>query len=97
MGDTGSMAIGGTIAALAVITKTELLFLFLGGIFVYEFLSVFLQDYVGIQRIGKRLLFRAPAHHGFQHQGVAETKVVLRFWIVSFLLAILSIATLKLR
>jgi phospho-N-acetylmuramoyl-pentapeptide-transferase len=97
MGDTGSMAIGGTIASLAVITKTEMLFFLLGGIFVYEFLSVFIQDYVGIQRVGRRLLFRAPAHHAFQHQGVAETKVVLRFWIVSFLLAILSIATLKLR
>lgn len=97
MGDTGSMAIGGTLAALAVLTKTELLFLVAGGIFVYEFLSVFIQDYIGIKRIGRRLLLRAPAHHGFQHQGVAETKVVLRFWIVSFLLAALSIATLKLR
>ena len=97
MGDTGSMAIGGTIAALCVITKTELLFLIAGGIFVYEFLSVFIQDVVGINRVGRRLLLRAPAHHAFQHQGVAETKVVLRFWIVSFLLAVLSLATLKLR
>ncbi len=97
MGDTGSMAIGGTVAALAVLTKTELLFILLGGIFVYEFISVFIQDYIGIQRVGRRLLLRAPAHHSFQHQGVAETKVVLRFWIVSFLLALLSIATLKLR
>lgn len=97
MGDTGSMAIGGTIAALCVVTKTELLFLIAGGIFVYEFLSVFIQDVVGIRRIGRRLLLRAPAHHAFQHQGVAETKVVLRFWIVSFLLAVLSLATLKLR
>jgi phospho-N-acetylmuramoyl-pentapeptide-transferase len=97
MGDTGSMAIGGLTAALAVLTKTELLFLILGGIFVYEFVSVFIQDVVGIRRLGRRLLFRAPAHHAFQHQGVAETKVVLRFWIVSFLLALLSLATLKLR
>jgi len=97
MGDTGSMAIGGTLAAMAVLTKAELLFFLAGGIFVYEFLSVFIQDVIGIRRIGRRLLFRAPAHHGFQHQGIAETKVVLRFWIVSFLLAMLSIATLKLR
>ncbi len=97
MGDTGSMTIGGLVAALAIMTKTELLFLILGGIFVYEFISVFIQDYIGIQRLGKRLLFRAPAHHSFQHQGVAETKVVLRFWIVSFLLALVSLATLKLR
>ncbi|MEE2713462.1 MAG: phospho-N-acetylmuramoyl-pentapeptide-transferase [Planctomycetota bacterium] len=97
MGDTGSMAIGGTLAALCVVTKTELLFLIAGGVFVYEFLSVFIQDVIGIRRIGKRLLLRAPAHHAFQYQGVAETKVVLRFWIVSFLLAVLSLATLKLR
>lgn len=97
MGDTGSMAIGGTIAALCIITKTELLFLIAGGIFVYEFLSVFIQDVIGINRVGRRLLLRAPAHHAFQHQGVAETKVVLRFWIASFLLAVLSLATLKLR
>jgi phospho-N-acetylmuramoyl-pentapeptide-transferase len=97
MGDTGSMAIGGTLAALAVLTKAELLFFIAGGIFVYEFLSVFIQDVIGIRRIGRRLLFRAPAHHTFQHLGVAETKVVLRFWIVSLLLAVLSIATLKLR
>lgn len=95
MGDTGSLAIGGTCAAMAVLTKCELLFLLVGGVFVYEFLSVFIQDAIGIRRLGRRLLFRAPAHHAFQHQGIAETKVVLRFWIVSVLLAILGIATLK--
>ena len=97
MGDTGSMAIGGTIAALCVVPKTELLFLLAGGVFVYEFLSVFIQEVVGIRRLGRRLLLRAPAHYAFQYQGVAETKVVLRFWIVSFLLAVLSLATLKMR
>lgn len=97
MGDTGSMAIGGTVAALSILTKTELLFLILGGIFVYEFCSVFIQDYIGIGRIGRRLMMRAPAHHQFQHMGVAETKVVVRFWIVSFLLALISLATLKMR
>ena len=97
MGDTGSMMIGGTLAAMAVLTKAELLFLLAGGIFVVEFLSVFVQDYIGIRRIGRRLMFRAPFHHGFQHRGISETKVVLRFWIVSFVLAMLSIATLKLR
>lgn len=97
MGDTGSMAIGGTVAALSILTKTELLFIVLGGIFVYEFVSVAIQDYIGIGRIGRRLMMRAPAHHQFQHMGVAETKVVLRFWIVSFLFALLSLATLKLR
>jgi len=97
MGDTGSLSIGGFIAALCILTKTELLFVLAGGIFVYEFFSVFIQDAIGVRRVGRRLLLRAPAHHTFQHQGVAETKVVLRFWIVSFLLAVLSLATLKLR
>lgn len=97
MGDTGSMMLGGSLAALAVLTKTELLFILVGGVFVLEFFSVFIQDYVGIRRLGRRLLFRAPVHHGYQHRGIAETKVVLRFWIVSFLLALLGIATLKLR
>ncbi len=97
MGDTGSMAIGGTVAALSILTKSELLFIVLGGIFVYEFVSVLIQDYIGIGRVGRRLMMRAPAHHQFQHMGVAETKVVLRFWIVSFLFALISLATLKLR
>jgi phospho-N-acetylmuramoyl-pentapeptide-transferase len=94
MGDTGSMALGGTLAALAVLTKQELLFLVVGGIFVYEFLSVLIQDTIGVSRLGRRLFFRAPAHHSFQHQGVAETKVVLRFWIVSLIFALVSFGVL---
>ncbi len=97
MGDTGSQALGGTLGVVAVLTKQEMLFLLAGAIFVYEAFSVFWQDSVGIRHLGRRFFFRAPAHHSFQHQGVAETKVVLRFWIVSLLTAILSIATLKLR
>lgn len=94
MGDTGSMALGGTLAALAVLTKQEVLFLVVGGVFVYEFLSVMIQDGIGVNRIGRRLFFRAPAHHSFQFQGVAETKVVLRFWIVSLILALLALGAL---
>jgi phospho-N-acetylmuramoyl-pentapeptide-transferase len=97
MGDTGSMALGGSVGALAVLVKQELLFLIAGAIFVFEAFSVLIQDYVGIRWIGKRLFFRAPAHHGYQHRGIAEPKVVLRFWIVSILCAVMSIATLKLR
>lgn len=97
MGDTGALMLGGVLAAMAVLTKTELLFLIVGGVFVYEFLSVIVQDLLGIRFLGRRLLFRAPAHHGFQHRGVAETKVVLRFWVVSFVLALVSVATLKMR
>ena len=97
MGDTGSQTLGGTIAALAILSKQELLFLLAGGVFVFEALSVFVQDVIGIQTVGRRYWFRAPAHHGYQYRGVAETKVVLRFWIVSLLCAVLSAATLKLR
>lgn len=97
MGDTGSQALGGSLAAIAVLSKQEMLFLIAGGIFVFEAFSVLFQDFVGIRWLGRRFFFRAPAHHAFQHQGVAETKVVLRFWIVSLLCAVLSVATLKLR
>lgn len=97
LGDTGSMAIGGALAAMAVLAKAELLFFVAGGLFVYEFLSVLIQDYIGIKRLGRRLFLRAPAHHSWQHRGVSETKVVVRFWIVSFLLAVVSLAALKMR
>jgi phospho-N-acetylmuramoyl-pentapeptide-transferase len=97
MGDTGSQVLGGTIAALAILSKQELLFLLAGAIFVFEALSVFVQDCIGIKLVGRRFWFRAPAHHGYQYRGIAETKVVLRFWIISLLCAVLSVATLKLR
>lgn len=97
MGDTGSMALGGTIAALAALAKLELLFMIAGGIFVFEAFSVLLQDFLGIRLLGRRLFFRAPAHHGYQFRGLAETKVVLRFWLASILFTVLSLATLKLR
>lgn len=97
MGDTGSQVLGGTIAALAILSKQELLFLLAGGVFVFEALSVFIQDCIGIRFVGRRFWFRAPAHHTYQYRGLAETKVVLRFWIISLLCAVLSAATLKLR
>lgn len=91
MGDTGSLSLGGTLAALAVLTKQELLFLLLGAVFVLEFVSVLIQDTLGIARLGRRIFYRAPVHHSFQHQGVAETKVVLRFWIMSLLFALIAL------
>jgi phospho-N-acetylmuramoyl-pentapeptide-transferase len=93
MGDTGSLSLGGTLAALAVLTKQELLFLLLGAVFVLEFVSVLIQDGIGIARIGRRIFYRAPVHHSFQHQGIAETKVVLRFWIMSLLFALVALGT----
>ena len=93
MGDTGSLSLGGTLAALAVLTKQELLFLLLGAVFVLEFVSVLIQDTLGIARLGRRIFYRAPVHHSFQHQGIAETKVVLRFWIMSLLFALIALGT----
>jgi phospho-N-acetylmuramoyl-pentapeptide-transferase len=97
MGDTGSLAIGGCLATLSVLVKQEALFLLLGGLFVAEALTSQIQDKIGIQWLGRRLFYRAPLHHQLQHTGLAETKVVIRLWIVALILALVSIATMKLR
>lgn len=97
MGDAGSLAIGGCLATLSVLVKQEALFLILGGLFIVEALTSQIQDKVGIKLLGRRLFYRAPLHHQLQHTGVAETKVVIRLWIVSLILAMVSIATIKLR
>lgn len=96
MGDTGSLALGGAVGAVAILIKKELLLVLLGGIFVAEALSVILQ--VGAFRLwGKRVFRMAPLHHHFQLAGWAETKVTVRFWIVGAILALVSLSTLKLR
>jgi phospho-N-acetylmuramoyl-pentapeptide-transferase len=96
MGDTGSLALGGAIGAVAVLVKKELLLLVVGGIFVAEALSVILQ--VGFFKLrGKRLFRMAPLHHHFQLLGWSEAKITARFWIVAVILAFLSLLTLKLR
>lgn len=82
MGDTGSLGLGGAIAALAVITKTEILLILLGGIFVIEALSVAIQVFA-FQRFRKRVFLMAPIHHHFELMGWSETKIILRFWIVA--------------
>lgn len=97
MGDTGSMAIGGSIAVLSVVLKQEALFLILGGLFVAEAITSQIQDKIGIRWLGRRIFLRAPLHHQMQHNGLAETKVVIRLWIVSGILALIALATLKLR
>ncbi|MCU0257157.1 MAG: hypothetical protein MUF60_10460 [Vicinamibacterales bacterium] len=97
MGDAGSLAIGGCLATLSVLVKQEALFLILGGLFIVEALTSQIQDKVGIKWLGRRLFYRAPLHHQLQHTGVAETKVVIRLWIVSLILALVSVATIKLR
>ncbi len=82
MGDTGSLGLGGAIAGLAVMTKTEALLILLGGIFVIEVLSVVIQV-VGFQTMRKRVFLMAPIHHHFELRGWSETKIILRFWIVA--------------
>jgi len=97
MGDTGSMFLGGVVGTMIVLLKQEILFLLVGGIFLVEILSVALQDWIGIQRIGRRFIYRAPVHDCFQYMGVSETKITVRFWIVSGILALIGLASLKIR
>jgi phospho-N-acetylmuramoyl-pentapeptide-transferase len=86
MGDTGSLGLGGAIAALAVVTKTELLLIVIGGIFVIEALSVAIQVFA-FQRFRRRVFLMAPIHHHFELAGWSETKIILRFWIVAAICA----------
>ena len=97
MGDIGSLSLGGVIGAIAVFIKKELLLVIVGGIFVVEALSVILQ--VGSFRLrkGKRIFKVAPLHHHFQVLGWPESKVIVRFWIVGIILAVFTLATLKIR
>jgi phospho-N-acetylmuramoyl-pentapeptide-transferase len=97
MGDVGSLAIGGALGVVAVIIKQEILLVLVGGIFVMEAISVILQ--VGYFKIsgGKRIFLMAPFHHHFEKKGWVEPKVVVRFWIVSIILGLMALATLKLR
>jgi phospho-N-acetylmuramoyl-pentapeptide-transferase len=97
LGDTGSLAIGGCMAVLSVLLKQEALFLILGGLFIAEAASSQIQDKIGVRWLGRRLFLRAPLHHQMQHKGLAETKVVIRLWIVAGILALAALATLKLR
>lgn len=96
MGDVGSLALGGTIATIAVIIKQELLLPFIGGIFVIEALSVILQ--VGSYKLRHRRIFKmAPLHHHFEQLGWSESKIIARFWILALVFALFSLTTLKLR
>ena len=96
MGDVGALALGGGLGMVAVLTKYELLSLLLGGIFVVEAVSVLGQIFA-FKVFGKRIFLMAPIHHHFEKKGWAEPKVIVRFWIISVMLAIASLSTLKLR
>jgi phospho-N-acetylmuramoyl-pentapeptide-transferase len=96
MGDVGSLSLGGFLGALAVFTKNEILMVVLGGVFVVEALSVITQV-LSFKTTGRRVFRMAPLHHHFELKGLTENKIIVRFWIVSILLAIICLTTLKLR
>ena len=96
MGDTGSLALGGALGAIAVATKHEIVLAIVGGVFVVEALSVIIQV-LYFKWSGKRVFLMAPIHHHYEKKGWAEPQIVIRFWIVSLILAMIGLATLKVR
>jgi len=96
MGDTGSLALGGALATVALVTKNELILIVAGGCFVVEALSVILQVF-WFKRTGRRIFRMAPIHHHYELNGLPESKIIVRFWIVSFVLQVVALTTLKLR
>ena len=96
MGDTGSLALGGALGAIAVATKHEIVLAIVGGLFVVEALSVIIQV-LYFKRTGKRVFLMAPIHHHYEKRGWSESQIVIRFWIISLVLALVGLATLKLR
>jgi phospho-N-acetylmuramoyl-pentapeptide-transferase len=96
MGDTGSLSLGGALGAIAVITKHELVLAIVGGLFVLETVSVIVQV-ASFKLTGKRVFRMAPLHHHFEQKGWAEPTIVIRFWIIASILALIGLSTLKLR
>ena len=96
MGDTGSLSLGGSLGAIAIVSKHEIVLAIIGGLFVLETVSVIIQV-VSFKLTGKRIFQMAPLHHHFEKKGWAESTVVIRFWIISIILALIGLATLKLR
>jgi phospho-N-acetylmuramoyl-pentapeptide-transferase len=96
MGDIGSLSLGGALGAVAVATKHEIVLMIVGGLFVVETVSVIIQVF-WFKRTGQRVFLMAPLHHHFEKKGWAEPTIVIRFWIVSMILALFGLATLKIR
>ena len=96
MGDTGSLSMGGALGAVSVVTKHELVLAIVGGLFVLETASVIVQV-VSFRLTGRRVFRMAPLHHHFEQKGWAEATIVIRFWIIAVILALVGLATLKLR
>ena len=96
MGDTGSLALGATLGSIALMVKHEIVLAIAGGLFVLETLSVVIQV-ISFKLTGKRVFRMAPLHHHYEKKGWSEPTIVIRFWIITFVLALLSLATLKIR
>ena len=96
MGDTGSLSVGGALGAISVVTKHELVLAIIGGLFVLETVSVIVQV-ASFKLTGKRVFAMAPLHHHFEKKGWAESTIDIRFWIIASILALIGLATLKLR
>ncbi|MEO6609130.1 MAG: phospho-N-acetylmuramoyl-pentapeptide-transferase, partial [Aestuariivirga sp.] len=96
MGDTGSLALGGLLGAIAVAVKHEIVLAIIGGLFVLETVSVIVQV-ASFKMTGKRVFAMAPLHHHFEQKGWKEPTIVIRFWIIAFVLALIGLSTLKLR
>ena len=96
MGDTGSLSLGSIIGIIAIITKHELVLMIIGGLFVLEAISVIVQV-ISYRYTGKRIFKMAPLHHHFEQKGWAEPTIVIRFWIIALILALIGLSTLKLR
>ncbi len=96
MGDTGSLSLGGSLAAIAIIVKHEIVLAIIGGLFVLETVSVIIQV-LSFKLTGRRIFKMAPIHHHFEKKGWAESTIVIRFWIIAIILALVGLATLKLR
>jgi len=97
MGDTGSLALGALLGSVAVLIRQEGIFIIAGGVFIIEIASAFVQDYIGLKLLGRRVLFRAPFHSSLLHRGISENKVTVRLWILSAAFAVIALAMLKLR
>ena len=96
MGDTGSLALGSSLGSLAIIVKHEIVLAIIGGLFVLETLSVIVQV-ISFKLTGKRIFRMAPLHHHYEKKGWAESTIVIRFWIITIVLALIGLATLKIR
>ena len=96
MGDSGSLGLGSAVGTIAVLTKHEIVFAVVGGLFVVEAMSVIIQV-AYFRRTGRRIFLMAPIHHHFEKRGWTESQIVIRFWIIALLLGMIGLATLKVR